>query len=92
MVKKRVSGFCGTDLEVVLRSLQVEKVVLAGISTSGAVLSTMKEACDRDFQVVILRDLCLDPDEEVHRVLMEKVFTKHTDVMESEAWLKNLTA
>jgi len=92
MIKKRVSAFCGTDLEVVLRGLQTEKVVLVGIATSGAILSTMKEAVDRDFEAVVLRDLCLDSDEEVHRVIMDKVFARHAEVVESEEWLKGLAA
>jgi nicotinamidase-related amidase len=92
MIKKRVSAFCGTDLEVVLRGLRTETVVLAGLSTSGAILSTMKEAVDRDFEVVVLRDLCFDPDEEVHRVIMDKVFARHAEVTESEEWLKGLAA
>ncbi len=40
VTKKRVSAFAGSDLEVVLRSLEVDSLVLTGIATSGVVLST----------------------------------------------------
>jgi len=92
MTKKRISAFCGTDLDVVLRGLGIETMVLAGISTSGAVLSTMREAYDRDFKIIVLRDLCMDFDEEVHRVVMEKIFENHAEVVESEEWLRGLAA
>ena len=45
--KKRVSAFTGSGLDVVLRGLGVEKLVLCGLSTSGVVLSTVCEASDR---------------------------------------------
>src|SRR5580704_14666889 len=41
VVKKRVSAFAGSDLDVVLRGLGVDSLVLTGIATSGVVLSTV---------------------------------------------------
>jgi len=45
-----------------------------GIATSGIVLSTLRRAFDLDFRSVVLKDACFDADQEVHRVLTEKVF------------------
>jgi nicotinamidase-related amidase len=92
VVKKRVSAFVGSDLEVILRSLGVQTLVLTGISTGGVVLSTLCEAADKDFGLVVLRDLCVDPKEEVHRVLMENIFTKRGKVVGAEEWLEALKA
>jgi nicotinamidase-related amidase len=86
VTKKRVSAFVGSDLELVLRAHEVRHLVLGGIATSGVVLSTVREAADRDFALTVLEDLCLDADEEVHRVLMTKVFPRQADVMSSETW------
>ena len=72
--KKRVSAFSGSDLDVVLRSLGVEKLVMAGMITSGVVLSTVCEAADKDFEIVVLRDLCADFKEETHSMLMDDPF------------------
>lgn len=90
--KKRVSAFTGSGLDVILRGLGVEKLVFTGMSTSGVVLSTLCEAADGDFGIVVLKDLCVDPDETVHEVLMEKVFKKRGEVLESEKWLESLKA
>lgn len=86
VLKRRVSAFTGSDLEVVLRARGVRTLVLAGIATSGVVLSTLREAADRDFGLVVLSDACADGDAEVHRVLLEKVFPRQAEVVTVDAW------
>ena len=87
VVKRRVSAFSGSDLEVLLRAWGIKHLVLTGISTSGVVLSTTREAADKDYQLTILSDLCADLDAEVHAVLLEKVFPRQATVMTSEQWI-----
>lgn len=87
VVKRRVSAFAGSDLEVLLRALGIRHLVLTGIATSGVVLSTLREASDKDFQLTVLSDVCADADEEVHRVLLTKVFPKQATVITSEEWM-----
>jgi nicotinamidase-related amidase len=82
-----VSAFTGSDLEVVLRGGDVRHLVLAGISTSGVVHSTLREAADKDYRLTALSDLCADPDPEVHRVLLEKIFPRQAQVVTSAQWL-----
>lgn len=91
VVKKRVSAFAGSDLEVVLRAAGVDSLVLAGIATSGVVLSTLRQAADLDFRLTVLADGCLDGDDEVHRVLTEKVFPRQAEVTTVEAWSAGLS-
>jgi nicotinamidase-related amidase len=86
VTKRRVSAFTGSDLAVVLSSLGVDSLVLTGIATSGVVLSTLREAADRDFALTVLSDGCLDRDPEVHRVLMEKVFPRQASVLTAAEW------
>ncbi|MGH2563203.1 MAG: cysteine hydrolase family protein, partial [Ginsengibacter sp.] len=86
IIKKRVSAFTGSDLEVVLRSFGIKHLLLAGISTSGVVLSTLREAADKDYAITVLSDCCADIDEEVHRVLTTKIFTRQADVMTAQEW------
>jgi nicotinamidase-related amidase len=87
VMKKRVSAFAGSDLEVVLRALNVDALVLTGISTSGVVLSTLRQAADLDFDLTVLADGCADLDAEVHRVLLEKVFPRQASVVSTDAWI-----
>lgn len=90
VTKRRVSAFSGSDLDVVLRARGVDRLVLSGVATSGVVLSTVRQAADLDFQLVVLRDACADGDEEVHRVLMDKVFPRQADVMSVDEWTAGL--
>ncbi len=83
VTKHRVSAFAGTDLEMILRANGIEHLVLAGIATSGVVLSTTRHAADADYRITIVRDCCADRDEEVHRVLLDKVFPRQAAVVAS---------
>ena len=90
VVKKRVSAFAGSDLEVVLRSKGIDTLVLMGIATSGVVLSTVRQAADGDYKLVVLSDCCADRDPEVHRFLIEKVFPRQATIMSGEEFRKGL--
>ncbi|GGE32875.1 hypothetical protein GCM10011391_09390 [Pullulanibacillus camelliae] len=90
VTKYRVSAFAGSNLEVILRAQQIDNIVLSGIATSGVVLSTLREAADKDFGIHVLSDACFDRDPEVHRVLMEKVFPRQADVLTVDAWIDSL--
>ncbi len=90
VTKRRVSAFAGSDLEVVLRAGSIDHLVLCGIATSGVVLSTLREAADKDYRLTVLADLCSDTDAEVHAVLTGKVFPRQAHVMDSAAWIASL--
>ena len=90
VTKRRVSAFSGSDLEVVLRSQGISHLVLCGIATSGVVLSTLREAADKDYQLTVLADCCFDNDEEVQRVLLSKVFPRQAEVIQTEEWKTKL--
>lgn len=90
VTKVRVSAFAGSDLEVILRANRIDTLILSGIATSGVVLSTLREAADKDFALVVLSDACIDADPEVHRVLTEKVFPKQAEVLTAGEWASSL--
>lgn len=90
VVKRRVSAFSGSDLEVLLRAAHIEHLVLCGIATGGVVLSTVREAADKDYRITVLSDLCADSDPEVHAVLIDKVFPRQADVMTADEWFAAL--
>lgn len=83
VVKKRISAFAGSDLEMILRAREIETLIIFGISTSGVVLSTVRQAADMDYRMIIVKDCCLDRDDEVHRVLTEKIFPPYATVLTS---------
>jgi nicotinamidase-related amidase len=74
--KRRVGAFSTTDLHSQLDARGIDTLVLAGISTSGVVLSTVRDASDRDYRLTVVADAGWDADPEVHRVLTETVFPR----------------
>jgi nicotinamidase-related amidase len=87
--KQRVGAFSENDLDLILRARGIQHLVLFGVATSGIVLSTLRRAFDLDYQCVVLQDACFDPDDDVHRVLTEKVFPKQALVTSVDAFLSD---
>jgi nicotinamidase-related amidase len=81
VVKHRISSFVGTDLETLLRANGIVTLVLAGVHTSGVVLSTVRHAVDLDYRLVVVRDCCADPDAGVHAMLLDIVIPKQAAVV-----------
>jgi nicotinamidase-related amidase len=80
--KTRVGAFGTTDLDQQLRARGVDTLVLAGISTSGVVISTLVEAHDLDYRLFVLADATADPDAELHASLIGGYFPKRAEVIE----------
>jgi nicotinamidase-related amidase len=71
IVKPRYSAFDLTPLELVLRELDIERLLLAGAATEMCVVQTAIHARDRGFKVSILCDACATVDEADERVALE---------------------
>lgn len=65
--KNRYDAFLYTDLEVVLRGLDVRELVIAGVVTNACVEATARSADQRDLVVRIARD-CVTSDAEGHEL------------------------
>jgi nicotinamidase-related amidase len=79
--KIRVGAFSTTDLDARMREHGIDTLVLSGVATSGVVLSTVRDGADKDYRLVVVADACADLDDEVHRVLTEKVFPRQAEVV-----------
>ncbi|MFD7505624.1 cysteine hydrolase family protein [Streptomyces sp. NPDC059850] len=55
-----------------------------------AIHPDVRQAADLDYQLTVLADGCADADEEVHRVLTEKVFPRQAEVTTIEKWAATL--
>ena len=79
--KVRVGPFSTTDLHEQLTARGIDTLILTGISTSGVVLSAVRDAHDRDDNLIVVSDLVADRDPEVSRFLLEKVIAHQADVV-----------
>lgn len=90
IVKRRVGAFSFTELEMILRAQGIETLILTGVTTSGVVLSTVGQAFDLDYRLVVAGDCCADPDHDTNLFILDKILPQHTIVTRSteisEAW------
>jgi biuret amidohydrolase len=56
--KHRYSPFDNTDLDLLLRNLRIETLVIGGVNTNNCVLCSCFDAFNRDLRVVVMRDVC----------------------------------
>ena len=61
VTKHRYSGFVGTDMDIVLKTLGVRTVMVTGFTSNVCVETTARDACMRDYHVVFVEDCCGAP-------------------------------
>lgn len=66
IVKTGASGFTASPLERLLWNLKVRELVFCGVATAYCVESTLRDAADRGFDVVVVEDGCADVTPEIH--------------------------
>lgn len=72
--KKRYSPFIDTDLPFILRTHDIEKLMIAGVNTNTCVQCTCFEAANRDFEVVVVEDCVGSMDgEEFHQLGLKNI-------------------
>ena len=59
--KQRFSGFYGTELDTILKTLGIKNLVFTGCTTSVCVESTLRDAFFRDYRCVLLEDCTAEP-------------------------------
>jgi biuret amidohydrolase len=68
--KKRLSAFYPTDFEFLLRQLEIDNLVITGTMTDACDLSTAFDAANRDFRVIIPRDVVAGSGEEAEHAAL----------------------
>lgn len=77
----RASVFYGTDLQARLGARGIDTLLMAGIASTGVVLSSVAHASDADFRLFTVKDCCYDPDQVVHEHLFSTAFESRTTVL-----------
>jgi nicotinamidase-related amidase len=71
VVKPRYSAFDHTPLDIVLRELEIERILLAGTATEGCVVQTAIDAREKGFKVTVLTDACATNDPRLEQIALE---------------------
>ena len=69
--KRIYSAFMGTDLEILLRGLKVENLILTGAFTDVCVLATALDARALDYRVIIPEDSVVGTNPERHQAALK---------------------
>lgn len=71
IIKPRWSAFFQTELDLILRRLNVRNVILAGTTTPNCIRTTCYDAISLEYNTVVLTDCCSSQTEEIQRVNLE---------------------
>jgi maleamate amidohydrolase len=91
IVKHGASFFFGTDLAQRLRQLQVDGVVVTGLTTSGCVRATVVDALQHDFRVLVPQEAVGDRDHSAHNANLKDMGIKYADVVSLETCVSLLS-
>ncbi|MGY0483391.1 isochorismatase family protein [Endobacter medicaginis] len=85
VLKRHWGAFTGTELDLRLRRLQVDTIVLAGIATTIGVELTARNAWELGYNVVIAPDACSAPGEGLHAFSVTRTLPRIARLRDSEA-------
>ncbi|MBW4082368.1 cysteine hydrolase family protein [Paenibacillus sp. S150] len=71
--KHRYSAFIHTRLDSVLRSLQIETLIMTGVSTNVCVESTARDGFMLDYHIVLVGDACASYSQAAHEMTLENM-------------------
>lgn len=81
IIAHRASAFFGTDLQARLSARGIDTLIMAGIASTGVMLSSVAYASDADYRLFTVKDCCYDPDQIVHDHLFSTAFDSRTTVL-----------
>jgi len=90
VTKQYASAFFGTSLASTLTAMQIDTVLIAGVSTSGCVRATAVDACQHGFVPLVVRDAVADRHPAPHEANLFDLQAKYAEVVSLEAALKYL--
>ena len=90
--KNRLSGFFETKLELVLRSLDAETVLIGGVLTNQCVAATSKDASFRDFKPIVVEEVTGTTLPHLHDPAIEMMKVGWAEVRSVEETLAELQA
>ncbi|GAA4906812.1 nicotinamidase-related amidase [Actinomycetospora succinea] len=68
---QRLTGFHGTELDVLLRGKGIKTVVLAGVATNVSVEGTAREAVNLGYRTIVVSDACSAASDEAHQATLD---------------------
>lgn len=87
IIKPRWSAFFQTELDLILRRLDIRTVILTGTTTPNCVRTSCYDAISLEYNTVVLTDCCSSQTEEIQRVNLEDMGRAGAILMDSAAFV-----
>jgi ureidoacrylate peracid hydrolase len=71
--KHRYSAFIGTNLDLILRSLNRKSIIVTGVVTNVCVESTARDGFMLDYNVAVVRDACAGSNPAAHQMTLDNI-------------------
>ncbi|MCG5515954.1 MULTISPECIES: cysteine hydrolase family protein [unclassified Ectothiorhodospira] len=92
VINKTASGvFTATNLEYVLRNLNVTALFVVGVYSNECVSTAIRDACDLGFYVTLIEDACATVTPELQRATMLTMKDRYARVMSTEQALAEIS-
>ncbi|TPX15601.1 uncharacterized protein E0L32_004299 [Thyridium curvatum] len=91
VVKKYASAFFGTTLASTLQVMNVDTLVICGVSTSGCVRATTLDAMQHGFRPMVVASACGDRTPEIQKANLFDLDSKYADVVSEEEAIINIS-
>jgi len=79
--KKFPSAFFDTNLAAYLQNLNIDSVIISGVTTSGCVRATALDAMQNNFLTTVAEDCVGDRDQDAHHANLFDLKKKYADVL-----------
>lgn len=83
LVKKRRNAFHQTELDLHLRARNITTLAIGGVATDLGVENTVRDAWDRDYNVIVLEDISVSVPPAAHDYAITNVFPRMARIMTS---------
>ena len=67
VIKRRWSSFFGTELDILLRRLNINNLIVTGIQTPNCIRATVYDALSLDYNVIVISDATASKSEEIQK-------------------------
>ena len=91
IIKPRYSAFFQTPLDLLLRRLGVDTVVLTGTTTPNCIRTTCYDAISLDYRVVVVEDCCSSNTEAIQQANMLDMVNVGAEVCSAAEFLETLS-
>lgn len=91
VINKTASGvFNSTNLEYILRNMQIDSLYVCGVYTNECVSTTVRDACDRGFHTTLINDACATVTPELHNATISTLRDRYSRVMSTDEIIKEV--